>query len=509
MSRTVLSLLVLLVLLGVSSALAPAVLAEPQVEDGRETAVTVITQQESPPDEQATTDETSALPEGLSRIFASLGLYIVTMFTMAIGTEIVVDVFKLVVGLRSKPTAMETLNDYEKMLPGTLESLGVGAEARAHLEDQVSALRGVLQPVFQVETAVAALKQKDFDTALAAFNKQNPQVGAVEAARQVIKQGVETAVAQLNSATAFGNIIPDSLVAAINTEIDQLADQAANMTPNQLYQKSFTLLMGELAGPISQWAEVQFTQLRNLSYQQARTFYEQQLKPQINNAGLGESFQRTLTLQIEDYLENIRLSHEADKYLVAMNKMLLEVEKQRDELASIWRKILRGIGNWLDARMSRITIGRKKLDTTIDKPENAATKLLEIERRDKKESNDRIQQLRLVSVIVGILLAYALKIDSADLVADLLPPGANFLSAILIAPDDAFFVWLSGMFHMQLHALTAGIVLTGLAASAGSGFWHDQLSRLQSVQKGVESAYQALQPVVAQFQPPAKEKDSK
>ena len=504
MSRMVLSLVVLLLLLGVSSALVPAVSAEAADGNGGKTAVTIVTQQDAPPDTQ-TSSSSSSLPEGLSRIFASLGLYIVTMFTMAIGTEIMVDVFKLVVGLRSKPTAMETLNDYEKMLPGTLESLGVGSGARTHLENQVAALRGILQPVFQVETAVAALKQKDFDTAFAAFSQQNPQLSMVEAARAVLKQGVETAVAQLNSATSFGSVIPDTLVASMETKIDQLAAQTAGITPNQLYQQSLSLFTGELADPISHWAEDQFIDLRNVSYQHARIVYEQQIKPRIINAGLGENFQRTLTLQLEDYLENIRLSHEADKYLEAMNKMLVEVEKQRDELASIWRKWLGAIAKWLDEHISFLKLARTKLDTTIDTPENAATKLLEIERRDKRESSSRAQQLRLVSVIVGVLLAYGLKIDSADLIADLLPPNANFLSAILIAPNDAFFVWLSAMFNMQLHALTAGIVLTGLAASAGSGFWHDQLTRLQSVQKGVETAYQAIQPVVAQIQSPTKE----
>ena len=36
--------------------------------------------------------------------------------------------------------------------------------------------------------------------------------------------------------------------------------------------------------------------------------------------------------------------------------------------------------------------------------------------------------------------------------------------------------------------LTAGILLTGLAASAGSNFWHDLLGRIQSAKKQAESA---------------------
>ncbi len=498
MSRTILSLLVLLILLGVSSVLAPAALAEPVDESGGETAV--ILMQDDGAQDQPAEEDSSALPEGLSRIFASLGLYIVTMFTMAIGTEIMVDVFKLIVGLRSKPTAKETLKEYERMLPGTLDSLGIGAEARAHLENQVSALKGILQPVIQVETAVVALKQKDFDAALATFHKDNPQTELVTAAAEVLKRQVDTAVAKLGSATAFGSFIPDALIQTINAQIDELAANTAAITVNELYQKGVALLTGELADPITAWTEAQVSHLQTLSYQQAQLIYQRDILPQIKNAGLSENLQKTITIQVEDFLENIRRSHEAYQYLEAMNKMLLEVEKQRDELAAIWRKLLGRLAKAVESRLPWLKLTRPKLDPTIDAPENAAMKLLEIERRDKKESGDRVQQLRLVSVLVGILLAYALQIDSADLLGDLLPPNANFLSVILITGDSMLLAWMGRVFTFDPHALTAGIVLTGLAASAGSGFWHDQLSRLQNVQRTVESAYKAVQPVVAQIQ---------
>ncbi len=501
MSRIVLSLLVLVILLGVSSVLAPAALAEPVDGDAGKGETTIILMQDSgTQDQPADETSTSSLPEGLSRIFASLGLYIVTMFTMAIGTEIMVDVFKLIVGLRSKPTAKDTLKDYEKMLPGTLDSLGIGAEARAHLEDQVSALKGILRPVIEVETAVVALKQKDFDAALAVFRQENPQVALVEAARDVLIEQVDTAVARLSGSTAFGSFIPDSLIQSLKGKITELAADAADITPNQLYQKGVVLLSGELADPITLWAEAQVANLQTLSYQQAQLIYQRDILPQIKNAGLTENLQKTITLQFENLLQNIRLSHEADQYLNALNKMLLEVEKQRDELAAIWRKMLKRLAQALESRISWLNLTRPKLDPTIDAPENAAMKLLEIDRRDKKESGARVQQLRLVSVLVGVLLAYALQIDSADLLGDLLPAGANFLSVTLLAGNSMFLAWMGRVFVFEPHALTAGIVLTGLAASAGSGFWHDQLSRLQNVQQTVESAYKAVQPVVTQIQ---------
>jgi hypothetical protein len=43
------------------------------------------------------------------------------------------------------------------------------------------------------------------------------------------------------------------------------------------------------------------------------------------------------------------------------------------------------------------------------------------------------------------------------------------------------------------NVITPGIILTGLAASAGSAYWHDVLDRLQAAKKGTEAAAKLLQ----------------
>ncbi|VAW42055.1 hypothetical protein MNBD_CHLOROFLEXI01-2922, partial [hydrothermal vent metagenome] len=77
---------------------------------------------------------------------------------------------------------------------------------------------------------------------------------------------------------------------------------------------------------------------------------------------------------------------------------------------------------------------------------------------------------------------------------------ANFLDLTLLPATFFFFTWIGNLFNLTMSDLTAGIILTGLAASAGSGFWHDQLSRLQSIKKGVNQAQVALQPIIIQNQ---------
>jgi hypothetical protein len=135
MSRLVISATVLSVLLLAGLFLAPRAAAETEIAQVVTTAVTAQV-------DTADSNQEPSLPEGLSRIFASLGLFIVTMFTMAIGTEIMVDVFKLLLGLKSKPSAMRTIREYEALLPGKLNNLGLAAEAQLQVQNQLAASAG-------------------------------------------------------------------------------------------------------------------------------------------------------------------------------------------------------------------------------------------------------------------------------------------------------------------------------------------------------------------------------
>jgi hypothetical protein len=81
-----------------------------------------------------------------------------------------------------------------------------------------------------------------------------------------------------------------------------------------------------------------------------------------------------------------------------------------------------------------------------------------------------------------------LRIDSADLLGGLLPSVDTFLSFTLVSESSNFIQWLGNFFGPPMHSVTGGIILTGLAASAGSGFWHDQLSRLQSEKHAMQKA---------------------
>ncbi len=76
----------------------------------------------------------------------------------------------------------------------------------------------------------------------------------------------------------------------------------------------------------------------------------------------------------------------------------------------------------------------------------------------------RISWLRVISAAIGIVIALALQINTFDYLSTLVPSAAQEYLASPLA---------------QL----GGMALTGLAASAGSSFWHDRLDQLRALKE--------------------------
>lgn len=116
-------------------------------------------------------------------------------------------------------------------------------------------------------------------------------------------------------------------------------------------------------------------------------------------------------------------------------------------------------------------------------PENVAGEIVKLADRHQDQEDSRLRWMRAISVAVGIVLAYQLRIDVFDFLKIALP-GIERINGTFrlpgLPPD-----------------LTVGMILTGFAASAGSAFWHDQLDRLQAVKKQAEGAATSLRQVKA------------
>ena len=91
-----------------------------------------------------------------------------------------------------------------------------------------------------------------------------------------------------------------------------------------------------------------------------------------------------------------------------------------------------------------------------------AIKFSTLQEKYAASQKQRITILRTLSAVIGIIIAFALQINTFQI-----------LSALFSAETVQS---LSGPFGQF-----GGIVLTGLAASAGSSFWHDMLGRVRNV----------------------------
>ena len=97
------------------------------------------------------------------------------------------------------------------------------------------------------------------------------------------------------------------------------------------------------------------------------------------------------------------------------------------------------------------------------------------------EEKTRKRLMRVLAMFIGSLLAYLLQIDAAVLLDKALPGTSGLVNGLFIIKGSTLHATWS--FLPATLNITPGVILTGLAASAGSAFWHDQLERLQAAKE--------------------------
>jgi len=105
-----------------------------------------------------------------------------------------------------------------------------------------------------------------------------------------------------------------------------------------------------------------------------------------------------------------------------------------------------------------------------------AIKLATLREKYAASQRQRITILRSLSAIIGIIIAFALQIDSFNILG-------SFFSANVLASLDTQWGHIGGM------------IITGLAASAGSSFWHDMLGRVRNIKDTVKQVEVAVEGV--------------
>lgn len=96
-----------------------------------------------------------------------------------------------------------------------------------------------------------------------------------------------------------------------------------------------------------------------------------------------------------------------------------------------------------------------------------AIKLSTLRERYAATQKQRITILRTLSAVIGIIIAFSLQINTFDILG-------SFFSADVMRSLDS-----------QVGQI-GGVIITGLAASAGSSFWHDMLGRVRNIKEAVK-----------------------
>mgnify|MGYP001823431297 FL=1 len=122
-------------------------------------------------------------------------------------------------------------------------------------------------------------------------------------------------------------------------------------------------------------------------------------------------------------------------------------------------------------------------------PETAARFIMQRSDQQRDEETSRLRILRVLSIAVGLVLAYALQIDVLSLLGEAFPDILDQLNWTIVS-GETLHAWRSWLPPDK--SITVGIIQTAFAASAGSAFWHDRLDQLQASKKGAQAAAQLL-----------------
>jgi hypothetical protein len=455
----------------------------------------------------------------LGNVIGALGLFAAMMAVLALGTEVVIDTLKYMVGLKQKPTALEALDQLGDQLPGQLSELGVSSEAVTKLTSEMKKALGGLGKGVDIKKA---LQSEDFDTAIKKAQGWARAVGHEEYdpeewRRDVVFElgnGIDAFGKRLSIDPSATRLMKQSLAAAAK---DFHAEKAAEQVVQSVRGLLPTLTQAWLDGQIGTLAE----QGLKGTHAEIMARFDADVAPELQTLGLSVLAVQTIRDQLGRGLE--RLGDEAIgevRHLEALRELLQGVEDRRDEIQSplrkLWRRIARSefppgtdltIGrifeavewgwNYFLGRAPREPVGPLTATTV-------ARRLLEHDNKHQDEEASRLRVLRAISVVVGIYLAFLLQVNAVDLLAGTFDQIAGINTVIT---TDRVLGWLNPPLLLRLlnreslislpeeMELNGGILLSGLAASAGSKFWHDQLARLQAARKAVGEVEKVVETV--------------
>lgn len=166
---------------------------------------------------------------------------------------------------------------------------------------------------------------------------------------------------------------------------------------------------------------------------------------------------------LNDIKEWLPSGSDLDAKVTAIQTLTTDAKMTEDQL-------LKGVQDLKQVADEAIqSLGPDSKVTQVQK--DLALKLAALRRQYALSEKQRITILRVISALIGMAIAVMLKIDTFDILGVLFPPDVQ---AILTQPG----------------AQVGGMLITGLAASAGSSFWHDMLGRVRNLKDTVQGVSQ-------------------
>jgi hypothetical protein len=166
---------------------------------------------------------------------------------------------------------------------------------------------------------------------------------------------------------------------------------------------------------------------------------------------------------LKDIKEWLPTGSDADAKVTAIQSLTTDTKMTEDKLLQGVQDLKQVADQASEALgpASRVTQAQKDL----------ALKFASLRRNYALSEKHRITLLRITSAVVGITIAILLRIDTFDILGALFPPEVRTILT-------------------QSNAHIGGMLITGLAASAGSSFWHDMLVRARNLKDSVQGVSQ-------------------
>lgn len=395
----------------------------------------------------------------IGRVIATLGLYAAMMAVLAVGAELLIDAVRPIFGLKRKTTASEALRDLKEWLPGTLADLDVSPRAQQQLSEQI----------------------EDLERLTTQFE------GRAERVREAVRDELSDTLKDL----------------AVHTAQETLEKHWGRLEP-RLKEIDPDLDTAELKA----WLGATLVRLKETNVAELAIHLESVSKlldavREQNNTLQGplRKFWRWLR---DSLLELSRAAERSEHLARWLQRVIVFLCRVPAYLEYAWAWLRRRLpeGDTLVERLENL--GKHKRFRPLLTLDEAARRILEEDTRWNSQEKTRITWLRILSGVVGIALAASLQVDSLQLLEPVLGNAADTFRCQVGQTVKwctfEMFIEQSGGGDINptrglpgalgataaaLLGLTPGLILSGLGAAAGSGFWHDQLDKLRSAKRVV------------------------